>query len=139
MAQRCQKYASPGKKLNIKVVRNRISSEKVRERICLSPRRGELGGSKDWYGWKIILHRSGRKHSFKGSTLSKIHIIWKKALNKSFSEFNSFEAPSSPLGGRYTYALSYFFEWNSILNNIYFKLFFMWYIFLAAIKAIKWI
>ncbi len=42
------------------------------------PSRVELGRSKDWYGWKIILHRNGKIHSCKGSTLPKIRITWKK-------------------------------------------------------------
>ncbi len=46
MAQHCQKYASHQKKLQIKVVRNRILSKKVHERICLLPPGMELGAQK---------------------------------------------------------------------------------------------
>ncbi len=46
-AQRCQKYASHEKKLQIKVVQNWILYKKVPECICLSPPEVELEGSKD--------------------------------------------------------------------------------------------
>ncbi len=55
MAQRYQKYASHQKKVQIKVFQNWISSEKVRERICLSLLGVELGGSKDGQIRSIIL------------------------------------------------------------------------------------
>ncbi len=87
-AQHCQKYVLHGNKLEMKVVRNRNLSTKVRERICLSPLGVELGDSKYWYGWKIILYRNSKIHSFKGSTLPKVRITWKKAWNESCSELN---------------------------------------------------
>ncbi len=87
-AQRCQKYALNRKKLQIKVVRNRISPKKVLERICLSPPRVELRGSKDQYVWNLIMYRNGKSDSFWGTTLPKIRILWKKASNKSCSKSN---------------------------------------------------
>ncbi len=53
--QHSQKFASHRKKLKIKIVQNWITSKKVSERICLSPSRVELGGSKDWHVRSIIL------------------------------------------------------------------------------------
>ncbi len=57
---RCQKYASPEKKLKIKVVRNWILSRKVCECICLSPPPSwvELGT------WKIDYAVQKRQNTF---------------------------------------------------------------------------
>ncbi len=46
-AECCRKYALFWKKIQIKVFRHRISDKKVREGICLSSPRVELGTSKD--------------------------------------------------------------------------------------------
>ncbi len=51
-------------KLQIKVVLNWILYKKVPERVCLSPRMVEVGGSKDWYGWNIILYWKGKGELF---------------------------------------------------------------------------
>ncbi len=59
----------------------------------------ELGGSKDWHVRSIVLSGNGKLHLFKGPTLPKIRITWKKVLSKSVLELNSFEAPSSTLCG----------------------------------------
>ncbi len=75
------------KKLQIKVVRNRISPKKVCKRICLSPPRVEIGGSKDQYVWNLIMF-NGKLDSLWGSTLPKIRMFWKKASNKSCSQSN---------------------------------------------------
>ncbi len=86
-AQRCQKYASHGKKLKIKVVWNWISSKKVRKRVSLSPPGVELGGFKDQYVWNLIMYRNVNLGSLYGSALLKIRIS-KKASNKSCLELN---------------------------------------------------
>ncbi len=63
-------------------------AKKVRERICLSPPRVELEGSKDQYVWNLIMYRNGKLDSLWGSTLPKIHFLWKKASDKSCSKSN---------------------------------------------------
>ncbi len=50
-------------KLQIKVVQNWILYKKVCKSICPSPSRVELGGSKDWYGWNMILYWNVKIHS----------------------------------------------------------------------------
>ncbi len=76
--ERCQKYASHQKKLQIKVVRNWISPEKVRKRICLSFPGVELGGSKDWQVQNIIMYRNSKLHLIQCSMLPKIRMHEKK-------------------------------------------------------------
>ncbi len=79
MVQRCPKYESYQKKLQIKVVRIWISSKKVRERVCLPLHRVELGGSKDWKVPSIILYGKGWITFSSGLTAAKnTHRIKKK-------------------------------------------------------------
>ncbi len=54
MSQRCQKYASHQKKLQINIVRKWSSCEKGRERIGLSPPRVEMGALKDWHVRQVL-------------------------------------------------------------------------------------
>ncbi len=49
--------------------------------MFISPRRG-VRGSKDWYGWNIIMYKNSKLHSV-------IPIIWKKASNRSCLELHS--------------------------------------------------
>ncbi len=64
---------------------------KVSGRICLSlpSLEVELGGSKDWYGWNIIMYKNGELHSLYSWTLWKLLIVWKKTSSKSCLELNS--------------------------------------------------
>ncbi len=76
MTQCCQKYASHGKKLKIKVVRNRIWFKKVRERICLSPPPPSASGargSQDQCVWNVIIYKNENLSSLYDSKLPKIH------------------------------------------------------------------
>ncbi len=59
-----RKIRTASKKFQIKVVRNWISSKKVRERVCLSPCGVELGCSKEWQVRSIILKGNSKLHSF---------------------------------------------------------------------------
>ncbi len=72
------------KKLQIKLFWHRILDKKVREGICLSPARVELGAL-ERYGLNIKSYRNGKLYSLLGWMLSKIRIVPKKGSNKSFS------------------------------------------------------
>ncbi len=63
IAQRCQKYASHLKKLQMKVVQNRISYIKVPACICLSPSGADLGVRKIHILEKFTLYRNGKLYS----------------------------------------------------------------------------
>ncbi len=89
-AERCQKYASHPKKLQIKVVRNWILYKKVRERCVYLP--PPLIGARGlerliWLKYNIVLKRENTFTSGL-NTLPKIRIASKKASNKSCSELN---------------------------------------------------
>ncbi len=86
--QRCQKYASHEKKLQIKVVRNWISYKKVRERMCLSPPRVQLGGLKDWHVWSTVYREMANYIQFRAQPCQKYASHTKKASDKSYSELN---------------------------------------------------
>ncbi len=72
------------KKGSKRVVRNWILYKKVRQRICLSPNRAELGASKDWYSYYIIWYWNCKLLAL----LPKIRITSKKASNESCSKLN---------------------------------------------------
>ncbi len=55
MDQSCQKYASHSKKLQMKVVQNRILYKKVRSAYVYLPHNG-VGDLKDWSSWNIIYY-----------------------------------------------------------------------------------
>ncbi len=50
--------------------------------------RMELGSSRDWYGWNIIMYKNGKLHSLYDWTLQKVPIIWEKVSSKSYFELN---------------------------------------------------
>ncbi len=62
--------------------------EKVRGRICLFPRIGELGGSKNCHIWNIITYWTRKVDSFCGLILPKLPLILKNASKKSCSTLN---------------------------------------------------
>ncbi len=67
------------KKFQIKAVRNWILSKKVPERLCLSHPRVELGGSKNWQVWSIVLKGKSKLRSTLGLNAAKnTHRIKKK-------------------------------------------------------------
>ncbi len=60
-----------------------------RTHTLISPPSGvELGGSKDSHLCQIIMYKNGKVDSVWGSTLPKIRIASKKALNKSYAKLN---------------------------------------------------
>ncbi len=87
-AELCNNMHYPPKKVQIKVSRHRVSDKKVCESIRLPPLWSGARGLERWYGLNMKLYRSGKIHSLLGWTLAKIHIIPKKASNKSFSTSN---------------------------------------------------
>ncbi len=76
------------KKLQIKVVWNRISNRNVRKHICLSPICVELGVCKDQYVWNLIMYRNGKLNLHWGLNAAKNTRSIEKASNKSCSESN---------------------------------------------------
>ncbi len=75
--------------LQTKVVQDWIFYEKFSECIPLSPPGVELGSSKDFHFWNIIMYWNGKEDSLKGWMLmQKIPMISKHALNKNCSELN---------------------------------------------------
>ncbi len=58
------------------------------------PPRMELGGSKDWWVWNIIMYKNGKVDSLEGSALPKVRIISKNGSNKSGWATNSAQKKS---------------------------------------------
>ncbi len=76
--------------------RIKFPTKKSLSALCLSlppppPPGVELGGSKDWYGWNIIMYKNSKLYSLYSWMLWKIPIIWKKALSKSCLGLNSLQ------------------------------------------------
>ncbi len=63
-------------------------------RTCLSPSRVELGVSKDYHIWNIMMYKNAKSDLVWDSTLPKICIIWENTSNKSCSTLNSLKKKS---------------------------------------------
>ncbi len=59
--EHCEKYALYEKTLQIKVVEHWSLYKKVSGLICLSPPKVELGNSKDYHLWNIIMYQNGKR------------------------------------------------------------------------------
>ncbi len=70
---RLQKYASNQKSFKQKLFGIEFHTKKSANAYVYLPQSGPTG-SKDWYGWNIILYLNGKIHSIQGSTSPKIYI-----------------------------------------------------------------
>ncbi len=87
----CQKYTLYRKRLQIKVPEHSISYEKVDGRICLSPDRGELGGS-----------------SFSPKTLQQLIFIWCMTHIPHNSDNGQFQINNNQQHSRFELIKNYF-------------------------------